>query len=250
MRYFILLILIVACSGKKDKLYPTKDSTELKYLYSIKNDLGSLMVTDSSALIELEASKKLVDSLIQKSLEKKEEKLDIELLKVKHKRLLDKYREEKIKADTLTIKNKELAQRCANYEKELAEVSKLTEKYEVATYVELPDIDLTEITVKGLSSTPEATEEIYTSKRNKLRFIRVTAKIPNNRREGTYLIRGELWSIDNKNSIYKDLHIDYTGKEQIISLYLGDIDFEVGAHTVKLYINGNVYFETLFNVTR
>ena len=256
----LITIIFLICLGCSEPKQPdtitirVEDTTKLaliKDLYILQQNLQQIYETDSISNDELIRNRAIIDTLILKSLDFKDQSLDLSMMRVRYNRMTVRYEK---KLDTIlkhneylnfqyAVSQQKLDNERKNYNKLKRHASKTQDSLRKATTMTIENIEIV-----GIGSSLFDTDYI-TNKSNKIKHVKFTALLPQNKRDGTYTITIKIYSTDSKEIMKQDKTVIYRGSEIPILLTLGkSASFQKGKHAVKVLLDNVVVFDTILDV--
>lgn len=256
--YLLALLLFTTCSEPKEKTrtitITVEDTSKLAFvkdLIGLQKDLSVIYTTDSAMRNELSEKRQLIDSLIDRTLDYKENQIKVLVFKKRYdeiKLLKDKvYR----KIDSLKIRNSTLTKEYYILQSDYVTVK--TEKQVLSTenkklktkVTQGSTLTLTGVKINGVGYTSgifSKAKEVQTNKIAKVKKLRIFFILPANAlaEHGDKEIKVTVYSVNTTASIKKDTTIVYDGLEKACTFVLAPDTkfFSTGGHKVTISING------------
>lgn len=223
----------------------------IKDLYELQQSLTQIYTTDSLTQLELDNNKLLIDSLIRRSLDYKDNELDVQLLRNEFNSMSAKYKKqidtlsksnELLKFENVVAKQK-IEKQKRDYDRLNRESSYILDSLDKVTAFSVENIKFECIGSSLFDS------EYITNKGSKIKYIRFSASIPKNKMSGSYLLRVELFSTDKKDILFNEEVVYYDGKEKSILFKLGGgASFKKGEHIARVFLSHKMIYETSLKI--
>lgn len=266
--FLVILFALISCESDQPqitKYVSIEDTTRIdlvKNLYDLQKQLGNIETKDSMLQSALQEKHKYVDSLIIKTLDYKESKLDLVILNNKYDKVVEEKNIIVQKVDSihkeyvkLYGENYELKEELNNekqYNSYLSnENKKLKNKVDKASSLFLTGIKFVGVgeTGNGLFNKSKNYE---TNKSSKIKYVKVTCVLPPNELalKGEKKIEVYLYGISRQKSISQEEIVNYKGEEIILNFKLNvpAPAIEPGKHKALVFLNGKIQYDSDFIV--
>lgn len=266
MRKFLLISFLLASCGREEipsvETVYVEDTSKLvliKNFIQLQKELGNTYSPDVTVQQELENKSRIIDTLIQKSLDFKESKIDIFILQNKYNDLVAEkvvlieqgkaiqQENESLKLNNISLK------KALDAEKSLT--SRLTgeNKQLYKTVLTASDVIISNVKVKGYGynkSLFSGTKKIYTDKADKIKGFEVDFIFPKNdlATSETKGVNISIYSTDRRRSAIKDTIVNYEGVELPISMRIPVDNLAVGSHDLIIYINDEKQYSSSYTI--
>lgn len=253
--FCIIAVLIIKCNfdkkespqiteQKKTELRKESDSL-FKELIVLKDKLKTIDAKDSVLIEMVENKRNTIDTLIKKSIQYKDN--EIELIKIKHEvkvlktenrtffNRINKLHEENL---TLQLKNdsikNELSTEIENkrfLEKRLETVTKQASK------LKLSGVKITSYTNSFFSKA----KRTKTNVASKVKVVEISFVLPENKllKPISLNIKACIYDVPKGDKISKDMTVSYTGEEINETFIFDDaVSYATGTHEIKIFVDG------------
>ena len=262
----LLIILLCLTSCQRDKTTETvyvEDTAKLsliKNFFHLKKDINTTYTSDTVVQRELQLKSRIIDTLLERSLDYKENSVDLICLKQQYENILSEKAQLVKQGKTIKVENESLKLNNVSLakalEKEKAAVSELTTKNRelYKTVLSASDVIISNVVVKGFGyskSVFTSTKRIYTDRVGKIEGFDISFTFPRNDLAvtETKAVNISIYSTDGRRSAIKDTTVNYEGKEFPVNLNMIVNDLAIGSHDLLIYINNEKQYSSSYTIT-